>query len=364
MKEKILKYSIFITGFACLYVFIAVRFLPMYNTLLTEKLVPNYWDKTRYGELYYFSHIKYFREPNLPEATVKHQFSKKQPSINETEIFTFGDSFFDIVRPVQFPTLLSEALNKKVFFGYNDYPLQYLNKNNYHDTVPKIMVMGIVERFIPLKFTYRHDTGYLREEEKSGAFVMGKTVKDLIFYKKGEELYDAALKRSYLTTGIYSTISTIKFDLFGYISRFTPFYSLDDTIPWLFHHNAVNQDSTSFYYHHSEEQVTNMATTLQELSVKLKEIYNITFVFMPIPSKYTIYHTKFNNDPYNNFIPRLQQKLAERDVLYIDLYSHFLKADKLIYFGTDGHWNENGTRLAVALTKQYLIDKKLIHSHI
>jgi hypothetical protein len=135
MKEKVLKYTIFITGFICLYVFIAVRFLPMYNTLLVEKLVPGYWDKIKYGELYYFSEIRHFREKDLPAATVKHQFSKNQPPISETEVFAFGDSFFDIVRPVQYPTLLAQALNRKVYFGYNGFPLQHLNKNHYTDNL-------------------------------------------------------------------------------------------------------------------------------------------------------------------------------------------------------------------------------------
>jgi hypothetical protein len=361
MKDKILKYSIYILGGVCLYIYFAVRFHTLYNVMVAEKLVPHYWDKIKYGEQYYFSFISHFREKNLPGATTKHQYSDKQPSINEAEIFAFGDSFFDIARPAQYPTNLAEKLHKKVYFGYVDFPLQHLNKNNYTDTTSKIMIMGYVERFIPMKFSTFRDTSYTRVNERSKAYRIAKNIKDMIFYREDEEFYDALLKRSYITTEIYSAIATLKFDMFDYISKFTPVYYLGDTIPWLFHDNSVNDQNSSFYYQHSNDEVRAVANTLDSLSKELKRMYNITLVFMPIPSKYTICHRKLNNHRYNNFIPRLQKKLAKRNVHYIDLYSDFITSKELLYFGTDGHWNEKGMRLTVDKTVKYLRNENLIN---
>lgn len=361
MKAKILKIVIYITGFICLYLFIAVRVLPMYNTLLVEKLVPGYWDLTKYGELYYFNFIKDFREKNLPKATVKHQLSSKQADINETEIFTFGDSFLDISRSSQFPTYLSEKLNKKVHFGYYDYPLEYLKKEGYRSNGPKVLIMGIVERYIPMKFTYPHDTIVKNEKSLSKPAEIAKNIKDLIFYKKGEKMFDALLKRSFFSTGIYSEIATLKFKWFGYISSYTPVYSTDDTIPWLFIDDEVDGNNTSFYYNHSDAEIENICNNIEGLAEKLKKIHNIELVFIPIPAKFTLYHNIVSTDSYNNFIPRIQENLKQRNVNFVNIYSDFKNSSELLYYGTDAHWNEKGMKRAVDLTVQYLTNKKLIN---
>lgn len=361
MKEKVLKYSIYITGFFCLYVFIAVRVLPLYNSLLVEKLLPGYWDFTKYGELYYFNFIKHFREENLPPATVKHQYSQKQAEVNTAEIFTFGDSFFDISRKDQYPSMLSEKLNKKVHFGYFDYPLQYLKEKGYNDKEPKIMVMGIVERYIPIKFARPHDTTLVVKKDTSKLLATARKVRDFIFYKRSETMYDALLMRSYFTTDIYSEIATIKFDLFGYIPKYTPVYSLDDSVPWLFVDDEVDGNNTSYYYHHSMVEMENICNNIKDLSEKLKRLYNIHLVFMPIPAKFTLYHTIVSNERYNNFIPRLQEGLTKRNVSYIDVYSEFRSSDQVLYYGTDAHWNVKGLESAVDLTIKYLKESNLIN---
>jgi hypothetical protein len=306
MKAKILKILIYITGFFCLYLFISVRVLPMYNTLLVEKLVPGYWDLTKYGELYYFNFIKHFREQNLPKATTKHQLSSKQAEVNDTEIFTFGDSFLDISRSSQFPTVLSDKLNKKVHFGYHDYPLEYLKKEGYHSNDSKVLIMGIVERYIPMKFTLPHDTVIKKEKNLPKTASIAKNIKDLIFYKKGEKMYDALLKRSYFSTDIYSEIATLKFNWFGYISTYTPVYSTNETIPWLFIDDEVDGNNTSFYYQHSEAEIENICDNIEDLAVKLKKNHNIELVFIPITAKFTLYHKIVSADTYNNLIPRIQ----------------------------------------------------------
>jgi hypothetical protein len=73
-------------------------------------------------------------------------------------------------------------------------------------------------------------------------------------------------------------------------------------------------------------------------------------VFMVIPSKYTINHTLLNNDPYNNFIPRIYKGLEERGVPVIQIYEEFKNSDEVLYYGTDTHWKSNGVTIALEKT--------------
>lgn len=80
-------------------------------------------------------------------------------------------------------------------------------------------------------------------------------------------------------------------------------------------------------------------------------------VFMGIPSKYTIYHTLLNNDPYNNFLPRLYKGLEERGVPCISLYEDYIGKKEVLYYGTDTHWNEKGLSIAINNTVELLHTK-------
>ena len=67
---------------------------------------------------------------------------------------------------------------------------------------------------------------------------------------------------------------------------------------------------------------------IADLRDKLKEMYNLDMVFLPIPSKYTIYHKLINQDPYNNFLPRLYEGLDKRGVPTINLYDEYRQCDR------------------------------------
>ena len=75
MSEKALRWIINIAGIVCLYAFLAIRILPLFNLVLLEKYVPEYWENTKYGELYYFNFIRNFREKDLPKCSVKYRFT-------------------------------------------------------------------------------------------------------------------------------------------------------------------------------------------------------------------------------------------------------------------------------------------------
>ncbi len=211
MNEKVLKYLIYTTGAICLYAFISIRFESLFNAVLIEKVVHNYWDKTQYGELYYFSHILNFREKGLPPAKRKFEYSEKQAPMDSSDILTFGDSFFEFSRHKQFAERLADDFDKKVYNINNDHPLDYLAATHFSGKKPKLMIFERVERYIPITFETEQIEPKMVKENSSGLKSSFDYIMEKIFYPKSEELYDAMLKRSFLTTFFYSFISRIKF---------------------------------------------------------------------------------------------------------------------------------------------------------
>ncbi len=359
MKVKVLKISIYVLGGICLFAFIAVRNEQIFNLVLKEPIVKGYWDDTKYGELYYFSHINHFKEENLPRVGEKFQYSKKQSSLNDADIIIIGDSFLDMCKPTQFPAEIAKRMNKNVHFVHFEYPMLYLSQQNYCDTTPKIMLYESAERLIPVRFKNPPSSDYEIDNRSNIRKFLNK-IRIQTFYERSEELYDVMLKRSYPTTWIYGKIATLKFDLFGYISKLTPLYSLNDSLPWLFYHEEVNNDITSFYYQHTEEEIENISKNIADLALQLKNKFNIELIFLPIPGKYTLYHQVINNDSYNNLLPKLYIKLDEKGIKYIDLYSTFKKSKELLYIPTDGHWNTKGLELGLQLTIDYFDSNNII----
>jgi hypothetical protein len=363
MNEKILKYLIYIWGAISLYAFIAIRFEPLFNGVLKENVVEGYWDKTKYGELYYFSMIRHFREEGLPPAQGKFEHSEKQSSVEDCEILVFGDSYFEFSRHKQFPEKLADDFDKKVHYVNHDFPLQYLAENNYKGSTPKLVLFERVERFIPVAFKEQH---IIPEEPvvQSDAFQPLKYIREKLFYHSSEELYDAMLKRSYLSTGIYSLFVTWKFDLYGNMSGKTPAYLKDGSNSWLFYHDQVNETRTSFYYQHTDEQIDSICDHMENLSEQLLEEYNMQLLFLPLPAKYTLYHGLINDDPYNEFLPRLYEGLQERGVKYIDVFDKYLESDTLLFYRTDSHWNQKGIDMAYKETLQFINSDSILNTFL
>ena len=346
MSGRILKYLIFIWGAICLYAFIAIRFEAPFNWMLKENVVEGYWDKTKYGELYYFSMIRHFREEGLPPAQRKFEHSEKQASVKDCEILVFGDSFFEFSRHKQIPERLADDFSKKVHLVNGDYPLDYLASIGYSDTVPKLVIIERVERFIPLAYEKEHIIPPIQTSDIASSFNPFPYIREKLFYESSEELYDLMIKRSYLSTDLNALFATLKFDLYGKISKLTPTYLKDNPDSWLFYHDQVNETKSSFYYQHSDEQMDSIASNMADLSSKLFSAYNMQVVYLPLPAKYTLYHDVINDDPYNEFLPRLYLGLDKIGVKYINVFDDFLESDTLLYYRTDSHWNQKGIDIA------------------
>ena len=362
-KEKILKWLIYLAGIICLYAFVAIRTRPLFNAVLKEKMIEGYWDKTKYGELYYFSQVLQYREKGLPPVKEKYQFSQDQASVDEAEIFVFGDSFFDIARGTQIPEMIKEVSGKKVHYVYKEGPLEYFARNNFKNEKPRLLIYGRVERYIPYEFNTPHEAIYI-PDNRSDFRKLAAGIKDKIFYSRTEELYDAMMKKSYLTSGIYSVISTIKFNLFGYISNLTPVHFIRKGTPWLFYHDQVNGENTSFYYKHSDEDIIRYCNNIKDLEKKLSDYYNIQLFFLPIPAKYTLYHKFINDDKYNNLLPMLYDELENRDIKFVRLYDDFMNSEEVLYYGTDSHWKKTGMDMTVNKIIDFLKNDSTLSNYI
>ncbi|HYW94566.1 MAG TPA: hypothetical protein VE870_03155 [Bacteroidales bacterium] len=352
MNAKLLKILIYISGVVCLYAFIAIRIHPLFNAILKEKIMPGYWENTKYGELYYFNFIHEFREKGLPEYRTKYRFTKKSPTLDKADLVLFGDSFFDFSRMETIPEKLKDTLGLNVFYARYDRPMKYLEENGYQNNHEKLMIYESAERYIPTRFT-KPQPDYSPDPRSKFRQDMAK-VRDFIFVPDKELLYNTLLYRSYPTTGIYSFLSTLKFNVFGYITKFTPEYYLGGKTPWLFYYDQMNDEPGSFYYNYSKDEINTYCDNIKDLSDRLYKKYKLKMIFMAIPSKYSIYHTLLNNDKYNDFIPRLYAGLRERDIPVVPVYRDFISADTVLYYGTDTHWNKKGRNIALDNTIEVL----------
>ncbi len=355
MKVKNLKILINVTGLVCLYAFLAIRIFPMINAVLVEKMDPELKEFHKYGDLYYNNYISHFKE-DFPTPRRNYRLSEKNPAVTDADILTFGDSFFDFSFIKTLPERLSDTLGQKVFSFMTQDPAQsnpfcILNHSAYQKNHnPKYVIFETIERNIPLKFGQAYDlTCYPKARRESLYY----RVKDFIFYQHSEQLFALLLKRGYFVHHFYSYFVTKRFDLFGYISPMTDKYKLQEE-PWLFYAKEYSSEPGGFYYMYTDEELSNYAENISHLGRNLKSQYNLDLIFMPVPNKYSIYHTMVNNDRYNDFLPRLYTELEKRGVIYIDLYHEYKSSTDTFYYGTDTHWNKKGLDKALDLVLQKL----------
>ncbi|MBN2481876.1 MAG: hypothetical protein JXB19_09060 [Bacteroidales bacterium] len=352
MEEKYLRIIIYITGFVALYTFLAIRIFPLMNAVLNEKMDQETQDFNKFGDLYYFSCISEFQE-EFPSKVRKYRYSEDNPDISSADILTYGDSFFDIIFTKSIPERLSDTLNSEVYSYVTQNPTHsnpfcLLNISEYPPVSnQKYFIYETVERNIPAKFSNEFDPNCTVINETTFSKIYNQLL-NIIFRTNSENLYEVILKQSYLTHRTYSYIATLKFKLFGYISPLTSKYKTGNK-PWLFYDKEYDSDPGSFYYNYSDDEIDMFANNIGKLRDELLNRYNLKLVFFPIPNKYTLYHRFINNDPYNEFLPRLYKELDSRQIQYVDVYHEFKNNKDTLYYGTDTHWNSKGIDIALSL---------------
>ncbi len=164
-------------------------------------------------------------------------------------------------------------------------------------------------------------------------------------FTHAERNYQVLLSDAVFFAPVHELIQTCAFRWFGSISSSTPVYSLKP--PFLFYVEETTDKETGFYFSHSDSIIAAIADNLSMMNEELLRRYNTELVFMPIPNKYTIYHTMVNSDTYDDFIPRLCTEAEQRGVKTIRMYERFKNSNDILYLPTDSHWNERGMMMAL-----------------
>ncbi len=347
MKDRILLILINIIAVFCSTIFILARLESLPAILSDQELIKSE-KRGEFGDLYFMNRLDYFKT-KLPDFEVSFNQSENNSPINEADILIFGDSYFASSRVLNnFPKMISDTFNVKVHSESETYPLTSISKNKYLGGKKKYLIYEATERRILEDFKNIH-------QSSSDERIIVRNLMSSIFPYNIESNYLYILQRSIISSKLYSFVMNFKFNTLGLISDITPIYSLDP--PFLFYYQNVNSKNTSFYYRFTEEEMRRTADNIEELKKKLIEEYNLEMIFMPLPSSYTINHKIINNDSYNNLLPKLYQELNKRNVQYVNLYNKYIQSDKLLYYSTDTHWNEEGMRIAFNELKNILINE-------
>ena len=181
--------------------------------------------------------------------------------------------------------------------------------------------------------------------------------KDLLFDNSKIEF---VIKNSFFTRWIFEKVAYGRFLILPQSSKLVPEYS--QSLKMLFNWLEIYSFETDIKKKDIDEVVAFYSRT-RDL---LRKRYGITnYVLVPIPNKYTIYHDYADKSTvYNNYLPILSEKLADKGVICVNLYPAFTAhRDEILYWPDDTHWNGKGIGIAVASTEAVLREHKIIEDH-
>jgi hypothetical protein len=337
MKAILLKVGIYLAGIICVFIFILARFRKG-DQVFEHPLIPYY------GDLYKQNFINRFDTILAEPGTIRTRYyrTSKHPKINEADILFYGDSYSFIELHKSLPEIIGDRLGKKVYhenlneLGFKNNPFQSFVNYNYIKTVePKKLIFEVGEASVYQRFIEPYPINPKAKYHTSSIY-------SSVNGNEADKRYTKLLQTSIITHEMYSWIATYKFDHYGYISKFTPYYTLEPN-PWLFSLDIVNRTQK---FKIDDQTVSRLADNILFMKDQLKDQFNVELLMVFVPARPTIYGEMAGLTNYNNLLPMLYQKLDERNIEYVDLLNPFLNSEKILYHPTDIHWNENGISLA------------------
>lgn len=300
----------------------------------------------QYGDLYDMALVRDFR---FPRASIPPQYDDVVlDTIDEADIICYGDSFF-AVHGNLFARILKEETGKKVasvnpldVVGKSDNPIVMLTELGYEPREhPQILIWERVERDVSPPFV---DPDIERDEIYE---IIAAAEEKIVSSSDIREELTFLYTKNISAVFVQSLIKTGKFRVFGEISPLTPEYSLEPKM--LFYSKAIEGYKNNVTEYSIQVIADNIALT----SKRVKETFGMTMIFLACPNKYTIYGDFAAATDYNELIPLLVEALEERDVIAVDLtktYGEYREEhgdESFLYYQSDTHWNELGTRIAV-----------------
>jgi hypothetical protein len=350
IKEHILRYGLYLSACVAFGAFVIAKNESLMD-LATEHAYRN-------GDLYRLALVRDFKV-DIPDIGESEDIGSALWS-NQRIIF-IGDSFSETCRGHRpLPDLISRAAHEPIYrvdgntFPEYFNPIYLFKAKHFASDKKRVVIVERVEREIISTFADELDINPVVSESTSTIFPgLASASFQEQWFTHAEQRYQFLLQSSSLTTPLLEVWNTTLFHLLGKISAETPAYSLHP--PFLFYADeTISNSASSFYFPHPDSLVEMIADNIAELRQTLADSYNAELVFMPVPSKYTLYHSLLNDDPYDNYLPRLSAALTRRGVKNTNIYKYFAASKETLYFPTDSHWNANGAALALVQTMKVL----------
>ena len=303
-------------------------------------------DNSAYGNASVDAKLRQFKI-RLPDSVGEDVRFAPSGTTEGNRVFLMGDSFLGYRRGHEsLAQDLSESLQERV------------NVSSWNRAGPSCLFQGELpgartgkRRVVVLERTEWHLTE-LAEMEPCPSLVAppgparrwAQKIFDMVF-SDSEERLRYLLFNSVITAPVVEAWNTELYARFGILPSAAPIASASP--PYLFSRVEVDPDfPSSFYAPHDDALVSAIADNVEKTAEKLRSDYGAELIFLPIPSRYTIYHRFARADPYDDFLPRLYKELARRKVAYVDLYDPFLSSRESVFFPTDVHWNGRGITIA------------------
>ncbi len=352
-KGITLKVLLYFTGMVCLFLFLITK-----NGYLMDWLTLS---GTPYGNLYKNCRVDVFKIPMEPTKQPPETYNRTD--IDSCDIILIGDSFIsECPGHHYFGVELSKRLNKKVFqLEIKPDLFHELNRSGIGWTEKERIILfetgesGIIKNFS--KFPDLRPVPIERTDEGINADIKRQSILTKIrtrWFVGTEKNYSYFIKNNVIVESFINGWHSTLFHKFGIISDLTPVYSLDP--PMLFESRNFGDRMTSFYFDHNDRLINRTTDNIKTISDSLKTLYNIEFVFLSIPDKYTLYHGFINDDEYDNYLPRLQDDLLKKGIPTIDLYQPYLNSTVIVYHPSDNHWVSEGVAIALDETVKGMTD--------
>lgn len=314
------------------------------------------------GDLYLMSGLSSFiAEKNRVPLT-------NDRSLEDADIIVYADSFGEqSVGDGAFHMRLEKLVDRPIFlerhrYQYKD-PPAWLKSEKAGPFRAKILIHLQIERNIRVRPLPGKNLHSIQRAAKAktllGRAWKARETESASYWKSA--LFDNSkieyvVKNSFLSRRLFDVVAMGRLRIFGKTSMLVPKVSLSPKM--LFYYESVNSFKMSLDDRNIEKIVSRLHTT----DKLLRERYDMSYVYVPIPNKYTIYHDFADElSTYNDFLPILSEKLAHRGVICVNLYPEFMRhRDEMLYWPDDTHWNDKGIELAVKMTDAALRERGLI----
>jgi len=335
---------------------------------------------SHYGELYNMSRVKGFGEwladPPVPlsELPPKHE-------INDADVLVLGSSYMlDIYYGWSVGTIIEhesglKTLSHHSYVAGRHIPLtEAIGSLGLKTGSPlKYVVFVDTERFTVGNVVHVTMLDELRKHGLRPNNPAGNNERGGGLNLIGDGLLDAFKdylidkdKLEYLVTEnpyIHKALvlrNTFRFRVFAEMDKKVPVYSTDPPTLHYFMDVLANRMTLPESYY------DDVADYLKLQSDLIEARFGAKLVVMVAPSKYTLcgydydrYNYNVSGESYDGFLPKLQNKLDERGVLYVDLYGMLTGRGEEIYEPHHSHWNYQGMEIAAKGFIKLIEDKKL-----